>query len=241
MKLGRQIASVLAASALLCAAAEAQTRTRVIGPAGTRVVRTSAATTASLTGVGTAGTGSVIADVSLSSLPAPGLGFDSAHVAALNRNAGVRALIDPVTQHRLALERQIRREAPPVAPLVPFFPSVQVVIVQQPPVVILQEEEEKPAEGVTLVAGPPMAPRSEAEARQEPAARSGTEEPAPELSELVLVLKNGKLQFVAAFSVMEERLVLVTREGVRRTLARDEVDWEATISLNQERGINLRL
>src|SRR5713226_10218966 len=68
--------------------------------------------------------GSGFAPISVQQLlnPVPGLGFDFAHLAAINRNLDVRALIDPVTQQRLALSERILREtgATSFAPI--FFP-----------------------------------------------------------------------------------------------------------------------
>src|SRR5713101_7824426 len=49
-------------------------------------------------------------DDTLGNFPVPGLGFDFAHLAAINSGVGVRALIDPVTQHELALALAIRRQ-----------------------------------------------------------------------------------------------------------------------------------
>ena len=97
---------------------------------------------------GTTTTGNVIVlspdslltpDALLGGFPTPGLGFDFVHLAAVNSGAGVRALIDPVTQHELALARAIRRETPVNFSSFPtFFPSSQPIIVEPSIIVVPQ-------------------------------------------------------------------------------------------------------
>ncbi len=216
----------------------AQTRSSAIilsAPPGTRVLTT----------------GQPLVDLSapvetllVGSFPAPGLGFDFTHLAAVNRDLGVRALIDPVTQHQLALARQIRRETPIVpftAPLV--FNSTQVILIQQPPVVILQQPE---APGNTVVRAASEAPAERAERirapevgiRAEPLAET---RPLPEAGELVLVRRDGALLFAVAFLVHNQRMVYITPEGNRRFLSLAELDLDATQQMNEARGTPLRL
>lgn len=180
--------------------------------------------------------GSSLGPVSVGSLigafPVPGFGFDFTHFAAVNRNLGIRALIDPATQLQLALARQILRETP-FFPFVPAFPfnSAGVVVVPQPQVVILQqpvpiEEREERVRQAEVEAQP--------QPRREP-------EPVAELGELILVRSDGKVLFAVAFSQVNDRLVYVTREGIRRSFPISELDRDATQQMNEERGTSLRL
>jgi len=194
---------------LLCAPADAQRRmrTRVVSaPAGTQVITTSpsGSTNGSVPVVNPVGTvstlqgGNSVERLLLGDYPAPGLGFDYTHLAAVNRHLGVRALIDPVTQHRLALERGIRRDlrgrggiVAPVAPVV--VNSIVINVTPQPPVVIIQEPEPEPEriEHARYIEDAPSAP----------AVPTPFYEPEATASELVFIRRDGSLLFAVAYTV----------------------------------------
>jgi hypothetical protein len=212
----------MASLALLCLCAQSagaqratSPRVRVIAPAAQPVQVLQAAPVFSATSV-------------------PGLGFDYTHLAARERNIGVRALIDPVTQHQLALERQARRAVPAVAAPAIFIPISNVVIVQPPPVVVVESPPVVQAPAPAQ-ASPAAAP---AEASREAAAPS---EPLRELEEILLIRRDGSALKVVAFSANATRLTYVTRDGARRSLALAELDLEATTLANEERGVVLRI
>ncbi len=228
-------------SLLVCDAALAQRmRTRVVsGPPGTRVVRVSPQGTVSdpnlvLTSP-VVPSGNTVDTLINGNYPAPGLGFDYTHHAAINRNLGVRALVDPITQHRLALARQIRRETP-VAPISGpiVINSIQVNVLPQPPVVIVQEPELEPADRLESA----RYMERVAEASQAPAFFY---EPEQDTSEMVFIRRDGSLLFAVAFVTRGERIIYVTREGHRRSLALAELDLDATRDINEARGTSLSL
>jgi len=168
------------------------------------------------------------------SFPVPGFGFDYTHFAAVNRNLGTRALIDPATQQQLALAREIRRETPtfPVSlPIVVSSNVNQIFITMPPPVVIVQQPAavEAPAE------------RRDAPATVQEAAPPAPAQPVAELGELVLIRKDGRVVFAVGYSIINSRLVYVTREGIRRSFPLADLDGEATVQMNEERGTSLRL
>src|SRR2546426_8304601 len=117
----------VAVALALCGGAQAQMRggrvgpsVRVSTPVRARVVRVDRAQT--ITGGLTSdptffpgfGFGSTtISDVLNGGLPVPGLGFDFPHQAIMNRDIGVRALIDPVTQGQLPPAPAPRARTPP--------------------------------------------------------------------------------------------------------------------------------
>lgn len=164
----------------------------------------------------------------------PGLGFDFAHLAAINSGAGVRALIDPVTQHELALALAIRRQTPVVFGVFPgffpgFIPAVEPAVAQ-PTVVVVQQ---------------PVAPEAQAADRShapEPEARSAQTlvEPAHEAGDFVLVRRDGGLLFAVAFAQGTDRITYVTKEGVRRSVMLSDLDIDATVRINEERGTPLQ-
>ena len=167
------------------------------------------------------------------SFPVPGFGFDYTHLAAVNRDLGVRAIIDPATQHQLALARELRREAPAFPTVLPLVVNTnvnQIFITMPPPVVIVQQPAviEVPAGRVERQ----EAVRIEAALAPQPVA---------ELGELVLIRNDGRVVFAVGYSVVNGRLIYVTREGLRRSFPLAELDADATLQMNEERGTSLRL
>lgn len=230
-----------------CVAVQAQQRPHrgpavvLSAPAGTRVIQTAQPATAAHSPAAVGSQAVLSGSIDLSS--APGFGFDFTHAAALNRNLAIRALIDPVTQHRLALERQLLRDRP----VVPFagpviFNPIQINIVQQPPVVVLQQ----PAESEPSALRPTRVRYSEREAeaetlREQVVSPGATERPLRDLPEFVLVRRDGMLLFAVAFFVERNRLVYITPEGHRRILPLSDLDPEATLQINESRGTPLHL
>jgi len=238
----------VAVALALCGGAQAQMRGGRVGPSvrgstsvRARVVRVDRAqtTTGALTSDPTFfpgfGFGSTtISDVLNGGLPVPGLGFDFAHQAIMNRDIGVRALIDPVTQGQLALARAIRLETP-ITNTFPFFPFSQgsspVIIVQQPPVVIMQQPAQEEARE-----------RFERVRQVEPEARvAPPPEPLREVPEYVLVRRDGAILSAVAYSAEGDRLIYITKDGLRKSVALAELDVERTRRINEDRGTTLRL
>jgi hypothetical protein len=191
--------------------------------------------------VAASGDGTTVRTLLEGNFPVPGLGFDYPHMAAINRNLETRALIDPVTQQRLALARQLRRETP-AGPVIPFFPMApQVIVVQSPPpVIVLQQGAQEADEGSVMRAERVRAATRERESEMEASAVRAVE-PHRVLEEFVLVRKDGQEIFAVAFSAREGRIIYVTREGLRRSVALAELDREATRLRNEERGAEVRL
>lgn len=256
------ILTVTALALLISAPAEAQRRmrTRVVSaPQGTQVLRTTpngAVTNPSgqfVSGTPVVTSGNSVERLLTGAFPAPGLGFDYTHHAAINRNLATRALIDPVTQHRLALERQIRRETPVgVAPAFPVVVnSIVVNVVPQPPVVIIQEpepdsnrdyiEQARYYEG-DAPAGRRPASRGRPEAGDTAAPRFFYEPPPQrEDDDLVFIRRDGTLIFAVAFTARADRIIYITRDGHRRALALADLDLAATRDINEARGSLLQL
>ncbi len=159
------------------------------------------------------------------SLPVPGLGFDFAHVAALNHN--FRGTASPPNFTPIV---------PIVFPLFPAQVAPQIIVVQQPPpVVILQ-----PQPAVVEEAPQRPARRVPAESLESDAAARAPEPP-HEAAEYVLVRRDGRLLFTVAFSTDGRLLAYITREGIRRSVPLPDLDLEATRRMNEERGITVHL
>ena len=171
-------------------------------------------------------------------------GFDSVHMAAVNRGLGLRALIDPVTRLQVADARRARQAVLAGGFVFPFmYNPVQVVIAEQPPVVIVQAAEptaETPEE-------PRRAERARYREREHgpPPDRlpevARPPQPVRELGEFVLIRRDGTLLFAVAYAAGQGRITYVTREGLRRTLPLAELDLEATAQINEQCGTTFRL
>jgi hypothetical protein len=165
--------------------------------------------------------------------PFPGFGFDFEHLAAINQDLGIKALIDPATQARLAIAERLlgsTRFSPGFFLLdgggsyvVPIGTDQQPQA-QQPIIIVQQPAPQQVAEQ------PPSQPEP-AEARA----------PLPDEGEFTLVLRSGKQLQAAAFTRMSDRIVYITPDGGRRTVAVGDIDPHATERVNQERGVPLQL
>src|SRR3989454_12837363 len=134
----------VAVAVALCGGAQAQMRGGRVGPSvrgstsvRARVVRVDRAqtTTGALTSDPTFfpgfGFGSTtISDVLNGGLSVARVGVDFAHQAIMNRDIGVRALIDPGTHGQLALARALPLRTPITQnfPFFPFFPGPRPVV-----------------------------------------------------------------------------------------------------------------
>jgi hypothetical protein len=164
--------------------------------------------------------------------PVPGFGFDFSHLAAVTRDLDVRALIDPITQLRLAQAERLLRETPATSAVFPFFiPQTPAILLEQaPPVIIIQQ----PA---PIVQTPP-APEDETRPAAAPVPPPA---PVPDIGEFILILRDGSLISAVAFSRQGDRIIYITREGARRMLPLASLDGDATARANEERGTSLQL
>lgn len=162
--------------------------------------------------------------------PVPGLGFDYSNLAAINHDLGVRALIDPITQQELALSERLLQLTPRAPISSSFFAAEPVVMLeQQPPQVIIVQQPQPPAEQATAEA-PPSAVPAEVE-----------QPPLPDVGQFVLVLRDGTQVQAVAFTRQNDRIVYITTDGRRRSVAIGDLDTAATRRLNDERGTPLQL
>ena len=162
--------------------------------------------------------------------PAPGLGFSFVHLAAINRDLGIRALIDPATQLQLALAERLLRETPITPGVFPFFGGggeTPVIIPQQQPQVIILQQPVPAAESA-----PAPQPAVEPEVASAPL---------PDVGEFILVERDGSQIPAVAFTRQNDRIVYVTRQGIRRSMGVTELDPDATLRVNEERGTSLQL
>ena len=166
--------------------------------------------------------------------PFPAPGFDFEHLAAIDRDLDIKAVIDPATELRLGVAERLLRDTRGFtnsgfflldgggAFVVPAEPAeIQPPSQQQPQVIVLQQA--------------PAA--QQAAAQPEPEASA----PLPDVGQFTLVLRNGKQIEATAFTRRGDRIIYITTEGSRRTIAAADLDSGATMRVNEERGTPLQL
>jgi len=85
-------------------------------------------------------------------------------------------------------------------------------------------------------------------AETETAVREQAEQPAPaesapleDVGQFILALRNGSRVEAVAFTRANDHIVYVTADGFRRSLALSDLDPQATIQINEERGTPLEI
>jgi hypothetical protein len=169
--------------------------------------------------------------------PVPGPGFNYAHVAAIDRDLAIKAVIDPETQWRIAIAERVLRDTGGLATpgyyllggggeyVMPAASSTQEEPQpsQPPTIVVLQQ----PAPQSALVSVPAVAPQPSA--------------PIPDVGSFTLVLQSGKKIQAIALMRSGDRIVYITADGERHTIPASELDSAATQRVNEESGTQLRL
>jgi hypothetical protein len=158
-------------------------------------------------------------------IPVPGLGFDMPHLAATRGPEAVGA-----GRHR--------QETPVFIPFLDggfFLPSPSVVVEEAVAPEAPQEEnaETEVAETPRRVHAtqPVPAPRQVEEASAVPR----------QTEEFIFVRRDGTVFFAIAYAWENGTLRYVTSEGLRRSVARETLDLNATQQFNEQRGLNFRL
>jgi hypothetical protein len=169
--------------------------------------------------------------------PFPSPGFDFTHLAAINSNLDVKALIDPVTQGRLVIAERLLRESPQPS-FFPFFTGGSPIVYvqppeqqqQQPPIVILQQI---PSANASASAG--------GTETQAPPELEDTRPALPDVGEFTLVMRDGTQLSAVAFTRKGDQIVYITKDGSRRSIAVSNLDSAATQRVNEERGTAVQL
>jgi hypothetical protein len=153
--------------------------------------------------------------------------------AANNPNLGIEALIDPVTQWRLAIAERVLRATPR------FFGSGYYLLDGGGAYAVpaASSDSDQPAQQpqVIVVQGTPSTQQTASQETGDSAAP-----PLPDVGQFTLVLQNGTQIQAVAFSRMNDRIIYITADGSRRTLALSDLNTDATVQINQERGTPLQ-
>jgi len=191
--------------------------------------------------------------------PFPSDGFDFAHLAAIHKDDDIKALIDPATQVKLALAERRMRRKPKTANGFIFLDGGGAYVLPVEPEADLNadadaqvahergqdEGQDRSQDQNGQAAAQQRAPREtqqveQLEANNERVALEQSES-LPDEGEFTLILRSGQEIEAVAFTRVDNRIVYITVGGGRRTVDLRELDVDATVRLNQERGTPLQI
>jgi hypothetical protein len=148
-----------------------------------------------------------------------------------NPNWGIQAAIDPATQWRLYEAQKFARNVGFGASGFYLLDGGGYYVPAEP-----TETEQAP---------PPESAPAETETaeptRAEPQPTVAESAPLEDVGQFVLVLRSGSQIEAVAFTRAKDRIIYVTANGFRHTLALTDLDPDATIRINEERGTPLAI
>ena len=154
----------------------------------------------------------------------PGLGFDFPHLAAVSPRHG---------RGRSGFGQGV-----PVG-FGGFLLSSPEIIVENPQAVEEAQQAAPEETGPNFVAADDgRIPQRQYLPKTSPAPAP---EPAVDASEYVFVRRDGGLLFAVAYSWENGTLRYVTRDGVRKSVTQDNLDMDATLQFNEQRGLSFRV
>lgn len=164
--------------------------------------------------------------------PFPGFGFNFEHLSAINQDLGLKAFIDPATQARLAVAERLAR-------FNSFSPGFFLLDGGGSYVVPLNNEQQpQPQQPIIIVQQPAPQQVAEQAPAPEPAQAAA---PLPDEGEFTLVLRTGRQLQASAFTRQNDKIVYITPDGGRRSVALADLDSDATQRVNQDRGVPITL
>ena len=157
--------------------------------------------------------------------PAPGLGFDFPHFFAVHPNFGrfqshFAGVIVPGWGGGFYFPVPYYTEAAPQEE------------VQQEPAAASAEQQQATHEAASAPVNEQLAPMAN---------RSYDSTPTKPVEEYVFVKRDGTRIFAVAYSLTADKIQYVSREGLRRTVSLDALDYDATMKSNEERGNTVTL
>lgn len=169
--------------------------------------------------------------------PVPPYGFNYQYLNAIDSDLAEKAAIDPATQIALAQARRLNCGAVGTGGYLLYGGGGYV----EPE----QTEDEPAAEPDSrpqvIVVQVPVAAQGAAAEEQTSAAAQEAEPALPDVPAFVLVMRDGTQVKATAFTQSGNSIVYITQEGDRRTALLSNLDTEATVRLNGERGAQLQL
>ncbi|MGH9572466.1 MAG: hypothetical protein ACRD40_02900 [Candidatus Acidiferrales bacterium] len=173
--------------------------------------------------------------------PVPPYGFNYEYLNAINKDLNVKAAIDPATQ--LALREAARYGCA-------GFAGGGYILWDGGGYAPVEQIDEQPQESApapqpqVIVVQVPSAAQSEPARASAPSRPQEEEEqapPLPDIGQFTLVMRDGTQLKAAAFTRSNDQIIYITPDGMRHTIAVTDLDADATLRLNSERGSQLQL
>jgi len=166
----------------------------------------------------------------------PSLGFFSSGLE--NRNWAIEAAIDPATQWRLF---EAQKYLGSTAFSGPGFYLVDGGYYEAPSDTGETDQNEQQPQAQQPAVDQEQRPERSAEASAPGGQQSASQSLPEDVGQFVLVLRNGTQIQAVAFSRSGDRIVYITTDGLRRSLALADVDTQSTDRINEERGTPVQL
>jgi hypothetical protein len=168
--------------------------------------------------------------------PFPDPGFSFQHLSAVNQDLGIKAVIDPVTEWKLAIAERVLRDRSRFGGAGFYLldgGGAYAVPAESAPDDSAAADQPAQQPQVIVVQAPPS---------QQSADQPGPEDsaPLPDVGQFTLVLQNGTQLQAVAFTRMNGQIVYITADGSRRTIAITDLNSDATVRVNEERGTPLQ-
>jgi hypothetical protein len=171
------------------------------------------------------------------------LGFGYHHGSVVNQDGGFQALLDPANNGKVAEARRVRHGSRFSGPgfyildgglyYPPSDDSAEAAA--QPADSDQSAQQQQQPQGIGE-----QAPESQ-QADESSSAQQRPEEQIPDVGQFTLVLRNGRQLEAVAFSHVNDQIVYITADGSRRSFPATDLNSDATVQINVERGTSLQL
>jgi hypothetical protein len=169
---------------------------------------------------------------------AAGVGFADSGLS--NEDLGIKAAIDPATQWRLyEARRYLRSQGLSGGGYFLLDGGAYYAIPSDSDDSDQAAQDQQPQSQQPIIVQAPQSEQSDEGAPQ--AEQEEASESLPDVGQFVLVLRNGTEIEAVAFTRMNDRIVYITEDGSRRTVALGDLNSDETERVNQERGTPLQL
>jgi hypothetical protein len=171
-------------------------------------------------------------------------GFNWQYVNAINQDLPIQALINPVTQFEVAQAERLLRSTGGASGGAYLLGGGGYGYYAPPETEGEEGSGEQQAPPPNQPAQPQVIVLQQAPAQQ-PAQEEGSAAPAeeqiPDQGQLILVLRNGKQIQAVAFTHAGDKILYITPDGARLSIPTSELNPDATVRINQEKGTPLQL
>jgi len=167
----------------------------------------------------------------------PTSGFDYQFLNAINSDLAKKALVDPVTQLEIAQAVRIQRALSGGGVSGAYILDGGGYYVPSE-----SDQGSPPTEDAAEASdAQPQEQQQPEQNAQEPVSEDQSGSLVRDEGQFTLVLNDGKQIQALAFSHSKDKIIYITPDGGRESIAYDQLDADATVRVNQERGTPLQL